>query len=105
MSLSRKNLGKLKNFIKENNLVNNNSSKNPQKSHNSLKVDDPSKIFYSIIDNSNNINDTSKENSLLKKSEDSIHNTNSRFNRQSIIGISVVDNPIRNGYKNTFLRS
>ena len=83
MSLSKKNLGKLKNFIKENNLVNNNSSKNPQKSHNSLKVDDPSKIFYSIIDNSNNINETSKENSLLKKSEDSIHNKNSRITNYS----------------------
>ncbi len=83
MSLSKKNLGKLKNFIKENNLVNNNSSKNPQKSHNSLKVDEPSKIFYSIIDNSNNINETSKENSLLKKSEDSIHNINSRITNYS----------------------
>ena len=78
MSLSRKNLGKLKNFIKENNLVNNNSSKNPQESHHSLNIDDPSKIFYSIIDNSDNINETTKENPLLKKSEDSFHNLKSR---------------------------
>ena len=78
MSLSKKNLGKLKNFIKENNLVNNNSSKNSQESHNSLKVDDPSKIFYSIIDNSDHINETLKENPLLKKSEDSFHKINSR---------------------------
>ena len=84
MGLSKKNLDKLNTFIKENNFDNNNnSSKNPQKSHNSLKVDDPSKIFYSIIDNSNNINETSKENSLLKKSEDSIHNKNSRITNYS----------------------
>ena len=78
MSLSKKNLGNLNKFIKENKLNNNNSSKNPQESHNSLKVDDPSKIFYSIIDNSDHINETLKENPLLKKSEDSFHKINSR---------------------------
>ena len=79
MSLSKKNLGKLNTFIKENNLVNNkNSSKNPQEPNNSIKVDDPSKIFYSLIDNSDNINETTKENPLLKKSEDNFHNLNSR---------------------------
>ena len=80
MSLSEENLGKLKTFVKEYNLVNNNnnSNKNPQKSNNSSKVDDPSKIFYSIIDNSDNINDTSKENPLLKKSEDRFDKINPR---------------------------
>ena len=79
MSLSEENLGKLKTFIKENNFVNNNNSdKNLQESNNSSNVDDPSKIFYSIINNSDNLNETSKENPLLKKSEDSFRNINSR---------------------------
>ena len=79
MGLSKKNLGKLSNFITESNLVdNNNSFKNPQEPYNSSKVEDPSKIFYSIIDNSDNINETTKENPLLKKSEDNFHNLNSR---------------------------
>ena len=86
MSLSKKNLGKLNNFIKENNLVdNNNSCKNLQApiNSNSPKVDEPSKIFYSIIDNSDNINETTSENSLLKKSEDSFYNLNSRKTNES----------------------
>ena len=80
MSLSKKNLGKLKSFIKQNIFINNNnnSGKNPQVSNNSHKVDDPSKIFYSIIDNSDNINDTSNKNPLLKKSEEIFHNINSK---------------------------
>ena len=79
MGLSKRNLGKLNTFIKKNNLVSdNNSNKNHQKPNNFSKVEDPSKIFYSIIDNSNDINDTSEENLLLKKSEDSFHNLNSR---------------------------
>ena len=78
MSLSEENLGKLKTFVKENKFVNNNSIKNSQESNNSHKVDDPSKIFYTIIDNSSNINETSKENPLLKKSEDSFQNINTR---------------------------
>ncbi len=77
MSLSKKNLGKLKTYIKDNNLVNNNSVKNPQKSNNNSKVDEPSNIFYSIINNSDNLNETLKENPLLKKSEDSFYNTKS----------------------------
>ena len=79
MGLSKKTLDKLSNFITESNLVyNNNSYKNQKESNNSSNVDDPSKIFYSIIDNSENINETTKENPLLKKSEDSFHNLNSR---------------------------
>ena len=75
MGLSKKNLGKLNTFIKENNLVdNNNTIKKSQKSYKDSKIEDPSKIFYSIIDNSSNINETSEENQLLKNSEDSFHN-------------------------------
>ena len=79
MGLSKENLSKLNTFIKESNFVNNNNSgKYPQESNNSSKVDDPSKIFYSIIDNTDNINETSNENQLLKKSEASYQNINSR---------------------------
>ena len=79
MGLSKRNLGKLNTFIKKNNLVNNNNSnKNHQEPNNFSKVEDPSEIFYSIIDNSNDINETSEENLFLKKSEDRFHNLNSR---------------------------
>ena len=79
MGLSKNNLDKLGTFITESNLVNNNNScRNQKEPNNSSKVDDPSKIFYSIIDNSDNINETTKENALLKKSEDSFHNIKSR---------------------------
>ena len=79
MGLSKRNLGKLNTFVKKNNLVsNNNSNKNHQEPNNSCKVEEPSKIFYSIIDNSNNINETLDSNHLLKKSEDSFHNINSK---------------------------
>ena len=79
MGLSKKNLDKLGTFITQRNLVNNNNScRNQQELNNSSKVDDPSNIFYSIIDNSDNLNETSKENPLLKKSEEGFHNINSR---------------------------
>ena len=84
MSLSKKNLGKLRTFIKENNLSNNKDSrKNWQESNDSPNFDEPSKIFYSIIDNADNINETLKEHPLLKKSEDTFHNINSRKNNSS----------------------
>jgi len=79
MGLSKKNLGKLNTFIKNNNLVSkNNPIEKPQESHKASKVEDPSKIFYSIIDNSDNINETLDSNQLLKNSEDVFHNINSR---------------------------
>ena len=79
MGLSKRNLGELNTFIKKNNLIsNNNSIDTPQESHKNPKVEDPSKIFYSIIDNSDNINETLEVNQLLKKSEDSCHKINHR---------------------------
>ena len=79
MSLSKKNLDKLNTFNKKNNLAsNNNSIKKTQESHNPPKVEEPSKIFYSIIDNSDNINETLDTNQLLKESEESFHNINSQ---------------------------
>ena len=90
MSRSKNNLGKLKTFIKKNNLVNKNSVKNQQESNNPSDVDDPSTIFYSIIDNSDNINETSKENTFLKKSEHRFHNINPRKTNNST-NLSIED--------------
>ena len=78
MNLSEENLDKLKTFIKENNFVNNNSGKKPQEPNKSLNVDDSTKMFYSIIDNSDNLYGTSKENPLLNKSEDNFRNINTK---------------------------
>ena len=77
MSLSKKNLDKLNKFKKNRNLNNDsndisnyskiykkdNSTKNP------LKSEDPHEIFYSLIDNSESLDETSKVNQSLRKSE------------------------------------
>ena len=85
MSLSKKNLAKLNIFIKKNNPNNNNNSrKNPKKTNTSSKVNDPSNIFYSIINNTENIADTAEPNQLLKNSEESFHNKNSNETNYSI---------------------
>ena len=84
MGLSKKNLGKLNTFIKNNNLVSkNNSIEKPQESHKVTKVEDPSKIFYSIIDNSDDLNETLEANQLLKKSEDFFPSINSKKTNSS----------------------
>ena len=77
MSLSKKNLDKLNKFKKNKNL--NNESKNisnytniPNNDNlitNPLDSEDPNKIFYSLIDNSESLEETSNVNNLLKKSE------------------------------------
>ena len=90
MSLSRENSDKLKTFIKENNSINNNSVKNPQETYDSSEIDAPSRIFYYIIDNSDNISETSKENPLLKKTEQNFHNINSR-NINYLNNLSIED--------------
>jgi len=91
MGLSKRNLVKLNTFIKKNNLIsNNNSIKKPQESLKATNIEDPSKIFYSIIDNSENINETLEANQLLKKSEESFHNINIR-NSNSCKYLSIED--------------
>ena len=86
MSLSKKNLDKLNKYKKNKflnndiNIVNNyikidnqhNSTKNQ------LQSEDPNKIFYSLIDNSETLDDTSKVNHLLINSEANQINMNSR---------------------------
>ncbi len=86
MSLSKKNIDKLNKFKKNKNL--NNESKNISNYTNihnnenlianSLDSEDPNKIFYSLIDNSESLEDTSKVNNFLRKSELNQSNMNSR---------------------------
>ena len=77
MSLSKNNLDKLNEFKKNKNL--NNESKNISNStnisnndnliSNPLNSEDPNKIFYSLIDNSESLEETSNVNNSLRKSE------------------------------------
>ena len=73
MSLSKKNLDKLNKFKKNKNLNNNNNLiTNP------LNPEDPNKIFYSLIDNSESLEETSNINNSLRKSEINQNNMNSK---------------------------
>ena len=80
MSLSKKNLDKLNKFKINKNL--NNESKNINNNDNlitnSLNLEDPNKIFYSLIDNSESLEETSKVNNSLRISELNQINMNSR---------------------------
>ena len=86
MSLSKKNLDKLNKFKKKKNLnnesknINNytNITNNDNLIINPLNSEDPNKIFYSLIDNSETLDDTSKANHLLINSEANQININSR---------------------------
>ena len=81
MSLSKKNLDKLNKFKKKKNL--NNESKNININNNDnllpnpLNSEDPNKIFYSLIDNSESLEETSNVNNSLRKSEINQINMNS----------------------------
>ena len=86
MSLSKKNLDKLNKFKKNKNL--NNESKNINNYINITNNDnlitnppiseDPNKIFYSLIDNSESLEETSNVNNSLRKSEINQINMNSK---------------------------
>ena len=86
MSLSKKNLDKLNKFKKNKNL--NNNSKNisnytniPNNDNlitNPHNSEDPNNIFYSLIDNSETLEETSNVNNSLRKSEINQININSR---------------------------
>jgi len=77
MSLSKKNLDKLNKFKKKKNLnkesknINNyiNITNNDNLITNPLNSEDPNKIFYSLIDNSESLEETSNVNNSLRKSE------------------------------------
>jgi len=86
MSLSKKNLDKL-NKLKKNKNLNNDSnnisnytniSKNDNLISNPLNSEDPNKIFYSLIDNSGSLEETSSVNNSLRKSEINQINMNSK---------------------------
>ena len=86
MSLSKKNLDKLNKFKKNKNLNNEsknisnytNISNNNNLITNPLISEDPNKIFYSLIDNSESLEETSNVNLSLRKSEIKQINMNSR---------------------------
>ena len=85
MSLSKKNLDKLNKFKKNKNLNNEsrnisnytNISNNDNLISNPLNSEDPNEIFYSLIDNSESLEETSKVNNSLRKSEINQINMNS----------------------------
>ena len=86
MSLSKKNLDKLNKFKKKKNLnnesnnINNytNITNNDNLITNPLNSEDPNKIFYSLIDNSKSLEETSNVNDSLRKSEINQININSK---------------------------
>ena len=86
MSLSKKNLDKLNKFKKNKNLNNENKNisnytnvpNNDKLNSNSLNSEDPNKIFYSLIDNSESLEETSNVNNSLRKSEINQINMNSK---------------------------
>ena len=79
MSLSKKNLDKLNKFKKKKNINNyTNITNNDNLLANPLNSEDPNKIFYSLIDNSESLEETSNVNNSLRKSELNQINTNSR---------------------------
>ena len=85
MSLSKKNLDIL-NKLKKNKNLNNESNninytnipKNNNLITNPLNSEDPNKIFYSLIDNSESLEETSNVNNSLRKSEINQINMNSK---------------------------
>ena len=86
MPLSKKNLDQLKSFlIKENTIKQNISDKNSISDSKSLKkdqsieVNNPNQIFYSIIDNSQHLEDTVLNNNKLKKIEEKLIKDNKYY--------------------------
>ena len=77
MSLSKKNIDKLNKFKKNKNLNNDskniinyaNISNNDNLISNPLNSEDTNKIFYSLIDNAESLEETSNVNNSLRKSE------------------------------------
>ena len=84
MSLSKDNLDKLNTFINDKDLLNNSNNsdnkitnKNHKESNELSKLENPNNIFYSLIDNSETLTETSKVNHLLRNSEKKYENKNS----------------------------
>ena len=91
MSLSKKNLDKLNNF-KRNKILNDESNnlinyakinKIDNSSKKRINSEDPNNIFYSLIDNSESLDETSKVNHSLRNSEIHQININARNSNYS----------------------
>ena len=83
MSLSKKNLDKLNKFKKKKNLNNeskniNNYINNDNLITNPPNSEDPNEIFYSLIDNSESLEETSNVNNSLRNTETNQINMNSK---------------------------
>jgi len=75
MNLSRKNLDQLNSFLNNRNKSKNKTSisnKNSVSKNKKFEVNNPSEIFYSIIDNSHDLQDTLLSNKKLKESEEQL---------------------------------
>jgi len=91
MSLSKNNLDKLNKLKKKKNLnneskdINNytNITNNDNLITNPLNSEDPNKIFYSLIDNSESLEETSNVNNSLRESEINQINMNSKKHKLS----------------------
>ena len=74
MALSKKNLNQLKSFLNKKNTIKNNidnknliSDSTSLSNYNPVDINDPDQIFYSIIDNSEHLEDTILNNNKLKR--------------------------------------
>ena len=79
MALSKKNLDQLKSFLNKDNTIKHNiadiksiSDSDSATKHDSMEVNNPTHIFYSIIDNSEHLEDTILSNNKLKKIEEKL---------------------------------
>ena len=79
MALSKKNLDQLKSILNKENTIKHNISEkssmyhsNSLKKDNPIEVNNPDQIFYSIIDNSEYLEDTALSNNKLKEIEEEL---------------------------------
>ena len=86
MALSKKNLNKLNSLLNNKNKIKNNNSEkitNPRinslTNNDSMDVDNTNQIFYSIIDNSEHLEDTILSNNKLKNIEEELLKKNKAY--------------------------
>ena len=86
MALSKKNLNKLKSLLNKDNKIkstnseiNTNPGSNSLKNKNSIDVNNTNQIFYSIIDNSEYLEDTILSNNKLKNIEEKLIKENDTY--------------------------
>ena len=94
MSLSKNNLNKLKSILKKESLKNKFSTQRLDQSKinqpNSSHHDDPEELFYSIIDNSSTLEETTFVSPKLRNAEDNLFKSN--INKYSSNDISCPAN-------------